>query len=202
MYKAQPAFVLGFHGCEEQVGLDAIQGNHLAPSVNPWDWLGNGMYFWEGSPQRAEEWAVSVKKATPFVLGAIIDLGRCLNLADMATVDELKRAHAWLKDMTEAAGGTLPTNRDRKKDEDGDLVIRELDAAVFTALHLLRENNGLERYQTVRGPFLEGKPIYDGAGIREKSHIQIAVLDPACVKGYFKPFKIELASQQVVAERS
>ena len=42
-------------------------------------------------------------------------------------------------------------------------------------------------FQTVRGVFVEGDPAYAGAGMRTKTHIQIAVRDPACILGYFKP---------------
>jgi len=31
--------------------------SHLNASNNPWDWLGNGIYFWENDPQRALEFA-------------------------------------------------------------------------------------------------------------------------------------------------
>lgn len=34
--------------------------------------------------------------------------------------------------------------------------------------------------------FTEGKPLYPGAGFHEKSHIQICVRNPNCIKGYFR----------------
>jgi hypothetical protein len=43
------------------------------------------------------------------------------------------------------------------------------------------------RYQTVRGVFLEGEPAFPGSKIALKSHIQIAVRDPACILGFFSP---------------
>jgi len=42
-------------------------------------------------------------------------------------------------------------------------------------------------YQTVRGVFVEGESVYPGAAIHSKTHIQIAVRDPACIMGYFLP---------------
>lgn len=47
-------------------------------------------------------------------------------------------------------------------------------------------------YQSVRCGFCEGGPVYsDGAGcetaILHQSHIQIAVRDPACIIGTFRP---------------
>lgn len=43
------------------------------------------------------------------------------------------------------------------------------------------------KFQTVRGVFQEGVPAFVGSDIRRKSHIQIAVRDPDCILGYFKP---------------
>jgi hypothetical protein len=42
-------------------------------------------------------------------------------------------------------------------------------------------------FQTVRGVFIEGGEAFPGSCIMEKSHIQIAVRDPACIIGVFQP---------------
>jgi hypothetical protein len=34
--------------------------------------------------------------------------------------------------------------------------------------------------------FIEGAPIYEGSGFFEKTHIQIAVCNPDCIKGVFR----------------
>lgn len=47
--------------------------------------------------------------------------------------------------------------------------------------------NGSDRYDTVRCGFVEGPPAFDGSGIRYRSHVQIAVRNPACVVGVFRP---------------
>ena len=39
---------------------------------------------------------------------------------------------------------------------------------------------------SVKGIFLEGAPPYPGSGFREKTHIQIAVCNLACIKGVFR----------------
>ena len=56
----------------------------LLPSEKAYDWLGSGIYFWENDPERALEWAIQKAEAgaykEPFVVGAIIDLGNCLDL--------------------------------------------------------------------------------------------------------------------------
>ena len=42
-------------------------------------------------------------------------------------------------------------------------------------------------YQTVRGFFVEGEALYEGAGLRNQDHIQLCVRDTACIVGFFLP---------------
>src|SRR3954452_1098491 len=63
-YEYQPSFVLGFHGCDKEVGERILCGEepHLKHSEQKYDWLGHGIYFWEGNPSRAMDWATQRKK--------------------------------------------------------------------------------------------------------------------------------------------
>jgi hypothetical protein len=49
-----------------------------------------------------------------------------------------------------------------------------------------REHAG-DRFDTVRCGFTEGARAFPGSGIFRKSHIQIAVRNPACILGVFRP---------------
>src|SRR5437879_12557892 len=91
--------VVGYHGCDAAVAAGVLAGrSELHPSVNAYDWLGKGIYFWEHGPQRAYGWAVGrahlagAKVSEPAVLGARIDLGVCLDLLDTANTRLLGRA--------------------------------------------------------------------------------------------------------------
>lgn len=198
LYKTQPSFVLGFHGCDEENGRAVIAGERdLAASANEYDWLGNGVYFWEGSPQRAWEWARSVHKRrpgfvkSPFVVGAVIDLGLCFNLTDIGATAELRTAYDLYKAAADSQGVPLPENKGGTKDR----LLRYLDRAVIEFMHQLRtqlpgpDGKPLAPYDSARAPFLEGDDLYPGAGIKAESHLQIAVRNPACIKGYFLPRK-------------
>ena len=44
-----------------------------------------------------------------------------------------------------------------------------------------------QSFQTVRRGFEEGAPVHDGMLITMESHIQIAVRDPSCILGVFRP---------------
>ena len=186
-YTSYPAYVFGFHGCDVSVGESILSGQvpHLKPSENDYDWLGHGIYFWEANPARALEFAGERKNGkpvsqgqveTPFVLGAIIDLGQCLNLLDSRVFQELKDAYGIL----ESSQKVLPTNGKEK-------LLRKLDCAVIETLHAARATVSEASYQTVRGVFPEGKEVYPNAGFKDKDHIQICVRDLSCIKGYFRP---------------
>ena len=47
--------------------------------------------------------------------------------------------------------------------------------------------SNLKIFDTVRGIFTEGGPIFKGAGIREKNHIQVCIRNLNCIKGFFIP---------------
>jgi hypothetical protein len=181
--------VLGFHGCDEEVGQKILHGSesHLRPSEQKYDWLGHGIYFWEGNPGRAMAWASQRKRDgkidEPFVLGAIIDLRRCLDLFDRDCVAQVKEAHQKLTRSLHKVNLPPPRNVGKTPDRAG----RTLDCAVINALHQYRKERREPGYDSVRGPFLEGEPIYPDAGFRCENHIQLCVRNYGCIKGYFRP---------------
>lgn len=195
MYARLPSFILGFHGCDRGVGESILAGQaELRPSKNDYDWLGSGSYFWENNPERAMDYATMLaamkrKSASairePFVLGAIIDLGRCLNLLDHRALAMLRQQYAELEQIFREAGLPLPINAALRNSED--LVLRRLDRAVIEALHTRRGKHGEPPYDSVRGVFFEGRELYPQAGFRERNHIQICVRNQACILGYFRP---------------
>ena len=67
------------------------------------------------------------------------------------------------------------------------MLLRHRDCAVLNFyLGWLRDNRG-RSYDTIRCGFIEGPPAFEGSGIRGQSHVQIAVKNPACVVGVFRP---------------
>jgi hypothetical protein len=182
------SLVVGFHGCDRAVAERIVLNSEdLQQSKNPWDWLGNGIYFWEDSYDRAVRWAADAagKKWSriiePAVIGAVIDLGNCLNLVDSDALALIKSAHASYLETCQAAGSLIAQNRGRE------LQLRDLDCAVMQTLHQLREQEGQQPFQTVRGFFVEGSELYQNAGFRELDHVQICVRDLSCILGCFWP---------------
>jgi len=200
MYKSLPYFVLGFHGCDRDVAEKILSSSseHLKLSKNDYDWLGNGIYFWENNPERALQYALQLKKnpargkakiKNEAVVGAIIDLGNCFNLLETQSLLTLKASFNILLNSHRQSGFPLPENK-RPLDEEEDVLLRRLDCAVVEMTHTLCESTGKKPFDSVRGVFWEGQELYPNAGFREKNHIQICVRNRNCIKGYFHPRKL------------
>jgi hypothetical protein len=93
-------------------------------------------------------------------------------------------------------GKEVPQNTDAKGDVNKDKLIRELDCTVIEFMHTEvadQINNDVQErgfseykpFDSVRGVFTEGGPIFKGAGILEKTHVQICIRNLNCIKGFF-----------------
>jgi hypothetical protein len=194
MYSSLPTFVIGFHGCDKSVQRKVLSGKeNLKKSENKYDWLGNGVYFWENNHERALQYAREIKKhpekhttiiKSPAVIGAIIHVGNCFNLLDSKYIKALRNAYEGYVEVAKSISFPVPKNE--KRDKGGFPLKRNLDRAVIEYMHA---TNKLKPYHTVRGVFTEGEEIYPGSGFYEKSHVQICVRNPNCIKGYFLPRK-------------
>jgi len=47
-----PQLVTGYHGCHRDAAKEIVKGATFLPSQNGYDWLGEGIYFWEDGPSR------------------------------------------------------------------------------------------------------------------------------------------------------
>ncbi|WP_135553843.1 hypothetical protein [Paenibacillus cymbidii] len=199
MYANLPSFVLGFHGCDKSVADKILQHeDKLLKSENSYDWLGHGVYFWEDDPYRALHFAEYLRDRPdrgkkglppikePAVIGAVLDLGHCLNAIEAASLEIIKAHYHFLIATLEKEQKPIPVNR-RGRDTN-DLLVRDLDCAVIQFIHAANESLTKPAYDSVRGMFIEGDELYPGAGFHDKNHIQICIRNEACIKGYFLPF--------------
>lgn len=188
MYSKLPNLVLGFHGCHKDIFDSVIRmGQHLKRSENDYDWLGNGIYFWENSYERAYDWAKARYGEDSRVVGAVIDLGFCLNLTDYKSSEVLQNWYALLEAYHSLTGTKIPENRNGRSKTD--LLLRNLDCAVIQQIHAYNEQMGYEMYDSIRGVFIEGGEVYPGSGFSEKTHTQLCIVNPNCIKGYFAPMQ-------------
>jgi hypothetical protein len=193
VHQLAASFILGYHGCDKAVGERILEGEPFKQSNNDYDWLGPGIYFWEANPLRGLDFSREAKKRrssdikNPFVIGAVISLGLCLDLTTTAGIEQVRAAHKSLVEFAAAAGRKLPENA-------AEGLLRGLDCAVIQMVHTIRHDRGEQPIDSVKGVFIEGTPVYDGSGFYEKTHIQIAVRNPDCIKGVFRVPQAQLRS--------
>jgi len=195
MYNSTPTVVYGFHATDKKIAEKLVNcSQDFTHSQNDSDWLGEGIYFWENNLKRAIDYGDQLKNRmsslvkNPTVVGAIIDLGNCFDLLNQEHLDFLKVAQKDLIQSLESRDLPIPKNSNRGKN-DFDFKGRYLDCAVIRWAHKLANDAG-EKFDSVRAAFWEGAPLYKNAGFKEQNHIQIAVINPNCIKGIFYPRKL------------
>lgn len=192
MSDIKSGYIIGYHGCDREVGLRLVNGtDDLTLSTNKWDWLGEGMYFWEEDPARAIQYSEEnasgkqknkVQAKVPFVVGAIVNLGNCLNLVEVESVKILAEAYDGLKQLIEVSGEAMPVNKEGN---------RALDCAVINYIHQANKEKGLPAYDSIRCAFPEGAPAFAGSKITSLVHIQVCIRSVGQIKGYFLPRPVE-----------
>ncbi|HEY1561661.1 MAG TPA: hypothetical protein VGF71_12340 [Caulobacteraceae bacterium] len=195
-----PSFILGYHGCERETAQAVVRREKpLRPGTGKYHWLGTGIYFWEDDPLRAIEWAKGRpgKRALkdPWVVGAVIDLGNCLDLRVRENVELVRQAHQLLGAEAQEANMELPVNQEAPNDKSPDKVMRWLDHLVIERLHRMLEENNEPQFDTVRALFHEGMKLYKESGFLEKTHTEIAVRSERHIIGYFLPKETPLLLQ-------
>ena len=183
--------VLCYHGCYQDVAERLIQGEPLRPSENQWDWLGNGVYFWEANPMRALEF-IRYKKATTgteanvAVVGAALSLTNCLDFSTSHAIRLLKFAYEEFKTIQLQRGKPLPRNLDISDDPFKLKKGRILDKAVIEHLcTVASDEESLTPFDAVRSVFTDGGEAFPGSGIMSKTHVQIAVRNLEIIHGVF-----------------
>ncbi len=179
--------VLGYHGCDpafaEKLLNAEVPIDDWKPSTNDYNWLGHGIYFWEYAPERALTWGNRPSAVKGGVIGAIIQLGNCLDLTDIRDTQLLADSFESMREEYEREGIVLPTNGNGRN---------LLDCLVINRLAKNAADRGIP-FQTVRCPFLEGGEVFPGSTIRGQSHVQLVVRNSANILGFFSS---QLASRK------
>lgn len=202
------AVVLAYHGCDISVRDRLVRGvlPRLKKSVNKYDWLGPGTYFFENDPERARKFAEAAAAnpekrftqqpiATPAVVGAVLRVSVWLDMTTQEGIGNWLAAYETLKADRARTGQPMPVNS-KANDDDKTVLLRQLDNAVFTTLPSVRAKSSLPDLHAIRGAFYQGDPLAGSTSeFLEQTHIQIALLEDACVQGWFLP-----AGDQLLAD--
>lgn len=168
-----PASIVGYHGCQASIATRLLNGEPFRVSENDYDWLGSGAYFWEYAPYRARDWSQQRYGADWAVLSATIRLGDCLNLLDTDYFADLRAVYEKTAANLQSLGIPVPSNR---------RGANRLDRLIIDRFCELYQTRG-EHFDTVRGCFGEGDPIFDRSKLLSHTHVQIAVRNQACIVG-------------------
>lgn len=161
---------IGYHGTHSD-HVDSIYEDGWHISGNEWDWLGDGVYFFQDSPSRAREWAEKRHgKAHAAVLRATIALEDCVDLLDIGWWDPVRRAHREFVAREKALPVQLA----------GSLAHR-LDRAVLNYMVTTLAEAG-QTVRTLRAAFVEGDRLHETSALFSHSHVQIAVRDLALIR--------------------
>jgi hypothetical protein len=113
--------IIAYHGCDAEIAERLLRGEPFKKSQNDYDWLGEGIYFWEYRADRALRFAHDQKRRgkleTPAIVGALVQLGRCFDLMDTRFTNELSFAFERCRQLYQKSGagcrrtGPTPTTR-------------------------------------------------------------------------------------------
>ena len=160
--------VHGYHGTSMQAAA-AILRTGFRPSRRPYDWLGDGVYFWQDAPERAWEWATSRWGSEAAVLGSRLQMEDCLDLLDIHWAAPLAGAYRSLLDHLQRQHLDMPRQT---------AGAHRLDRAVIN--HVVRISGRPVR--SVRAAFQEGSALYPGSYFFDRTHVQISIRDLALIR--------------------
>lgn len=113
---------------------------------------------------------------------------------------EFENAYSTFHEGYRESGQKMPVNTPANN-ADQEILLRGLDRAIFSFIHTARlEAHGEEYFQAVRGAFRQGTEIVPNSGFHRDSHVQIALRDFSCVKGWFLLPGEEQLSEPELAE--
>ena len=158
--------VSGYHGTSSEAA-DMILREGFRISQNPYDWLGDGVYFFQDAPHRAWEWASERHGNAGAVIGAEIHIVDCIDLLDVGWNSIISDTYdSYLKNLRDS-GRAIPEQSRRR---------HRLDREVMNyAVGVLSESG--VKIACVRAAFGEGRPVYPDSAFYDRAHVQISVRD-------------------------
>ena len=164
--------VAGFHGTTRKSADEIIKcGFRL--SQNHYDWLGDGVYFFQDGLERASEWAIEHHRKEAAVVGAEILLVGCLDMMDTKWTKIMTQIYDQFLGKLKQSGMNLPSQTSGAHRLDREVINYAVEVMADRGTNI----------SCARGAFAEGHPVYPDSAFYHHAHIQIAVRDiEACIK--------------------
>lgn len=172
--------VTGYHGTE-QAHLTSILNGKFIVSQNDYDWLGDGVYFFQDAPKRALIWAKERFGQNIAIVGADIKLESCIDLLDANWAEFLADVYDKYLERINQEGITLPHQSSGA---------HRLDRAILNFAVTILEQEGVY-VKSIRAAFIEGGPIYPNSALFSKAHVQLAIRDESVITKRWHEFKSE-----------
>ncbi len=166
-----PLRVIGYHGTSVRAARSILRRGFRL-SRNEYDWLGDGVYFFQDAPARARDWATVGFGSDAAVIRSVIRLEDCMDLLDIEWFEVLSAAYTSLLAAAEEARQPLPRQTRGAHRIDRQLInyaVETLEQGGFTI-------------RAVRAAFTEGRPLYPGSALFDRAHVQIAVRDLSIIE--------------------
>ena len=168
--------VKAYHGTSSSIA-HIIEREGFQLSRNTYDWLGDGVYFFQDGLLRAWEWAGARHGEDAAIIGADIHIVNCLDMLDLGWNEVLSDGYDGYIQLLRKTGRSEPTQSGRA---------HPLDREVINYTVSVLNDNGIP-IACVRASFREGRPVYPNSAFFDRSHIQIAVRDPdTCIQRHWR----------------
>ncbi|GEM_PF-2487115 len=164
--------VNGFHGTNIDRAKLILRHGFLL-SQNGDDWLGDGVYFWEETPRRAQWWARQIHGEETAVIGSRLLLYHCMDLSEHNWQGFLTDIYQAFADGRRHSGRPLPSQRPTIGPHPMDCVI------VNQAIAELRAR-GVAIF-AVRSAFRSGRELWPQSAFHHHDHVQIAIRNPSLI---------------------
>lgn len=164
--------VTGYHGTSRQSADVILRTGDFIASRSPYEWLGDGIYFFQDGPLVALDWARQKYGADAVVLRSRIQLVDCIDLVDVAWWDTLTAVYDHVLERYAVAARRRPRQGGLAHGIDCEAVnvmCQQLEQAGFTP-------------RSVRSGFIEGVPIRQNSAFFTRSHIQVCVRDQSVIE--------------------
>ena len=152
-------------------------------SENEFDWLGNGIYYWEYAPKQAWAWADRKRKNEHWprdeevaVVASMIRLGFCFDLLDPDNTHEIKACYREYLIFCERLGQEPRKNYQHRK---------YLDCAVFQLAYAAFKRDGIQvdSSRSVYVPTGPRRRAWKSSSVSEDAHIQLCIRNDDCILG-------------------
>jgi hypothetical protein len=186
---------IGYHGTTLAAAVRILMrvdtNEYWLRSRNEYDWLGDGIYFFQDAPLRAllyaEKKASSQAGEEPAIIAARFKLETCLDLLDVGATNYLRKIH---EASSEADQPPLPSQRrisilhkprenivvGRGRSTRITLARRHLlDRVIVNRTVMAVQQKFRRKVDAVRCAFVDGRPPYPTSWLYDLAHVQVCV---------------------------